>query len=310
MEESNIGRRGLAASPTVASGPPEAKRHCLFNAETMAQRLRALLVVQMLLACTVLAQDCFVYGRNGVVPFGVPRSLTSQAFGINDRGDIAGWFNDEFGDHGFLIVNGRFKMVDFPTTHVGTVVTGINNSGVAVGSYWDDANNHGFLFNGHSFTKLDYPGVNYTEPFGLNNHGEVVGFYWDGHKTHGFLYSKGHFATLDAPGAVAIQPYSINDRGEIVGHYIGADGSIDGFIYQDGQFSRLVVPSAWYTSAYGINNHGEITGTCYDVYGNHPYVFSHGQFFVLTELHNAEAHAINDTGDIAGTLDGPTSSEE
>src|SRR5262249_42885439 len=68
------------------------------------------------------------------VPNAPPES--TSAFGINDRGQIVGGYNDAIGDlHCFLLVAGTFTTVDFPRAPF-TQCAGINNKGSIVGGYF------------------------------------------------------------------------------------------------------------------------------------------------------------------------------
>jgi probable HAF family extracellular repeat protein len=56
----------------------------------------------------------------------VPGSTSTNAFGINNTGQIVGAYTDSTGTHGFLDTNGVFTTLPF-------VPTGINNVGQIVG---------------------------------------------------------------------------------------------------------------------------------------------------------------------------------
>src|SRR5262249_6843 len=67
--------------------------------------------------------------------------------GINDAGQIVGYYVNATGYHGFLYSNGTYTTLDDPSTgSFGTLATGINNAGQIVGWYEDSAGHqHGFL---------------------------------------------------------------------------------------------------------------------------------------------------------------------
>src|SRR5215471_13889150 len=95
----------------------------------------------------------------------------SEAFKINDRGDVVGQYFDDAGfGHGFLLHKGVLTTLDFPGAS-DTYAFGINASGTVVG-YWDvlDANGnllavHGYTWKGGSFTQFDFPGATDTSLF-------------------------------------------------------------------------------------------------------------------------------------------------
>src|SRR5262249_26133058 len=81
-------------------------------------------------------------------------TTTTVAWGINDLGQIVGYYVNATGDHGFLYSGGFFTTIDDPfasdasTTGFihGTHATGINNNGQNVGQYPDKNDRyHGFL---------------------------------------------------------------------------------------------------------------------------------------------------------------------
>jgi probable HAF family extracellular repeat protein len=77
----------------------------------------------------------------------VPNAILTQAFGINDTGEIVGVFTDSSNrTHGFVrAVNGSFASIDVPNAIL-TQAFGINNLGTIVGTYTDARGvQHGFV---------------------------------------------------------------------------------------------------------------------------------------------------------------------
>jgi hypothetical protein len=127
--------------------------------------------------------------------------------GINDSGDLAGWYEDSSGvQHGFVLIGKKATTVDDPggTTNV----EGINNMGEASGLYTDTSGNrHGFTYDikKKKFTELTVSGSTYVEVWGLNDKGVVA---IDGENSSGvfvgYLYCP---KANDCPaGAGAISP--------------------------------------------------------------------------------------------------------
>ena len=135
--------------------------------------------------------------------------------GINDSGQVVGWYSDASGVHSFLLSGGNYIPLDVPGLAVG-----INDSGQVVG----DGGHYGFLLSGGSYTWFDGPpippipsgGTSFeddTAPMGINDSGQVVGLYGysyildTGINTglaffaYGFLLSGGSYTRLDVPGA-------------------------------------------------------------------------------------------------------------
>jgi uncharacterized membrane protein len=131
----------------------------------------------------------------------------SQAFEINDRGDIVGLYSTDIGTHGFLLHKGVVTTLDFPTAS-DTLAIGVNEAGTVVG-YWDIVDSdgnllaaHGFIWKDGNFSQIDFPGAGATYLYGINARGDIVGE-WDsdifGTTVHGFVLTKGQFITVDVP---------------------------------------------------------------------------------------------------------------
>jgi len=120
-----------------------------------------------------------------------PSATSTQAFGINDMGQIVGSYGNESGSHGFLYsggTNGTYTTLDDPSATQGTFAQGINASGQIVGYYKNASGTHGFLYSGGTYTTLDDPlATNGTQAFGINDMGQIVGTYDNASGNHGFL---------------------------------------------------------------------------------------------------------------------------
>ncbi len=77
----------------------------------------------------------------------VPGSYSTQVTGINDGGEIVGYYYDNAGtpgvpeegaEHGFIYENGQYQTIDYPGSGGGTALTGINDLGEIVGTYGSD----------------------------------------------------------------------------------------------------------------------------------------------------------------------------
>ena len=148
----------------------------------------------------------------------------SQAFGINDRGQVVGEYKDSAGKfHGYLWDRGRFVTIDVPGA-IDTSAVGITDRGQILFGYSDDRSPlRGAVLSKGVFTRFDAPGAQITFPFGLNDRGQIVGVSGDPADPttlRGFLLAKGAkgpFTTISRPGASVTVPTGINSRGQIVG---------------------------------------------------------------------------------------------
>jgi len=115
----------------------------------------------------------------------------SAAYGINDHGDIVGWYGDgdSFQFHGYLLRNGEVTTFDLPG-YSNVSASKINNrdevivraAGTAPVSYvWREG----------ELTQVAFPGATWTRAAGINDRGDVVGQYRASDGTlHGFVAYK------------------------------------------------------------------------------------------------------------------------
>ena len=164
----------------------------------------------------------FLDSGGSFTPIAYPGAVCSNGFscgtfatGINDNGQIVGYFGDPAGvTHGFLYSNGTFTIIDDPnvvcppqtaTLGCGTFVTGINDSGQTVGRFMvpipDSGGgfaltNQGFLQSGGTFITIDNPNnPDNTFLLGINDSSQIVGSFVN----PGTGFSNGFLAT---PGVV------------------------------------------------------------------------------------------------------------
>src|SRR5262249_44363600 len=118
---------------------------------------------------------------------GDPRAAASYSFvsidysaapetvfdGINEFGDVAGWFNftpdaSPTGDTPVVFSEGQFRVIDIPGSMGGRAL-GINKKGILVGGYQDPGGGfHGFIAKGVQVTPLDFPGGTGTAATDIN----------------------------------------------------------------------------------------------------------------------------------------------
>lgn len=226
-----------------------------------------------------------------VAPTGV---VVPDIHGINDSGQMVGFFQGSFANEAFVYSNGTAVPIPIAGA-VGSIANGINGEGEIVGIYSTSqvivGNNvsratYGFLSVGNSISVVSAPGAVETDLMAINGAGQIVGsFSTDITDYQGFLDVGNAFTPLEVPGAGETFPYGINDRGQIVGTYVqcpSCQNTARGFIYSGGTFSTINVPGAVYTEASGINNHGQIVGGYVDSSG-----MSHG--FLATPVPEAPA---------------------
>ena len=122
---------------------------------------------------------------------GLGPSLTATA--INNRGDIAGFYNKTATvvDAFLKLHSGQFITLAFPGATM-TQAFGVNDSDEVAGSYTTGSGNAAV--------------------------------------THGFLWQNGHFASVNIQGGSSTTINGINDEADLVGFYTDAKGNTDGFM--------------------------------------------------------------------------------
>jgi probable HAF family extracellular repeat protein len=123
-------------------------------------------------------------------PIDFPGATATAAVGINDHGQIVGFFMDIGSQiHGFLLDDGVFTRIDFPGA-AQTAAVGINNRGQIVGevAFVSGGPSSSFLLDDGVFTRIDAPCALATRAFGINDRGQIVGVFFDSVGVgHGFL---------------------------------------------------------------------------------------------------------------------------
>jgi probable HAF family extracellular repeat protein len=137
----------------------------------------------------------YVVGEKGGLTFELltlPGSVSAQATGIDNSGDVCGFTFDSAGNmHGFLLVHGTYTQLDDPSGVGATQALGLNNNGQVVGSYTDSSgNSHGFVYtaSSSSWQTIDDPaGIGSTIVNGINDKGVLVGFSGISPTNNGFI---------------------------------------------------------------------------------------------------------------------------
>lgn len=175
----------------------------------------------------------FLYSAGAYQTLDYPGAAETFATGINDRGDIVGFYADSnAAEHGFLLSTGVYSTFDAPTA-IDTAAGDINNGGLIVGSYdtGDLDTAHGFRVKNGVITRVDLPGAINTGPSGVNDRGDTCGLFDDSATRHGFvLTASGSLTVINFPGSTATIASRINAQRVIGGNYRDADGVQHGYI--------------------------------------------------------------------------------
>ena len=192
--------------------------------------------VFVLVVCLAMAGTAFSQINSSTyhyVAINFPGAASTEAHGINNFGEIVGFFNlgvagCEFGStlctfHGFKLKNKVFTCVDIPGA-TNTRILGVNDAGDVAGDYMtSDGHIHGFLLH-HTGTlqKINQPGSSFTTASGVNNSLTVAGT-----GITGFIWKNGVFTKVDITnhtvGGESETINGISNLGVIVGSLFRQD---------------------------------------------------------------------------------------
>lgn len=264
----------------------------------------------------------------------VTGAILSDARGVNDFGDVAGWGVKSGHSYGFYWrdanLNGlceSVEMLDLGSLGgTGTIALGINNSGQVVGQSLlaSDNHYHAFVWGDDNHNGQAEPGemidLGPGQANAINNLGAVVGRgNLLGSYDRATLWQGGAAVDLGVLGGVVSCALGVSDSGYVVGWTDTIDPTViehafkwadeDGNGQADpGEMLDLDVLGTRYSGALGVNNHGQAVGWAgtndSDV---RAFIWSDDQMVNLNDLIApgsgwvlSRANDINDAGEIVG----------
>ncbi len=211
----------------------------------------------------------FVLDHGRYTPIEVPGAATTTfAFGINNRGQVTGGYDDASGRlHGFIRDrHGRFTTYDIPGAF-STIVSRINDRGQIVGDYFETEETfaqgikRGFLLDAGRLVRIDAPGASSTEVVGIDNLGRLVGEAYDATTASGYLWQRGRFTTITGPGNTQAGTSDINERGQICGSYADAlEAPTQGYLLDRGAYTTINAFDETLTQVFGLDIRGRVVG--------------------------------------------------
>jgi 6-phosphogluconolactonase len=233
----------------------------------------------------------FKFVNNAFVKLMVPNSTSTAIMGVNDNGDLVGFYRKPDGTrHGFVWWHTNVvQTLDFPGTNLTTAAMGINKAGKIVGGLWSIGSsgtfaNGGFAWKSGTFTSMNFGTtgcVKCTSLNGISNAGDISGQafrsgFWTG------LFKEGSDNDFFKYNGGDTRFTGVNDKNDILGF---AAGATIGFYANDIEagegtgdatetkptYTVLQFPgnpsSKPSTIPFGINNVRGIVGTYWDTAG-------------------------------------------
>jgi hypothetical protein len=242
----------------------------------------------------------------------------NQLLGINDSGEIAGYFGSGEEGHpnkGYLLLppygQANYENENFPHSEQ-TQVTGLNNVGTMVGFWvnekgdqigWDAVAKHGFESVEHSHTSGP---AKVNQLLGVNDSNIAVGFYTDKGVNYGYSYdiTTRKFHSVTVAEDTNVTAAAINNQNEIAGFATNSAEVVEGFLERpNGTLIRLKVPGASETTALGLNNGDEVVGSYKNSTGLHGFAWTPGFGFQTIndpDGVNTVINGVNNHGELVG----------
>jgi len=252
----------------------------------------------------LLLHFCYLSGYGQMITFAIPGANNTYITCVNDSNDIAGYFDDATGTHGFIYNGATIDVINYPVA-VQTFIYGINNSKKVVGAYnltGSLTNNEGFKYDPVTFVFTDLttnyiPSMDFTIARDINDANCVVGDY---------KQSTTHVCFSMCAGTNASFHYnykptyinSVSNNGQRAGFWI--DGSFrHGLIFFNNAWTQHDYPGSTRTMFTGVNDSNIAVGI-FNL--NRSFIYRNGLFQEIKKkgATDFQIHDINTKGKIVG----------
>jgi hypothetical protein len=182
----------------------------------------------------------FTYSKGKFTTISPPGTISTQANGINDKGDVVGCYTDSSNaQHGFVLKGTTYTTLNPPGVSTALVAAwSINNAGV-IGIYGLNSAETGYISfttknDGKTYKSFAYSkaGSEGTAIHAVANNGDIDGTYFDSAVTaHGVLFHKNKYYPFSDPnaGTVGTRADGLNIKMQIVGRYTDSSSITHGF---------------------------------------------------------------------------------
>jgi probable HAF family extracellular repeat protein len=190
-----------------------------------------------------------------------PGAMYSSLYAVsNNNIGVGVYYDSGFGMHGYMVVGGKFTVIDDPNGAAGsTSANGVNSSGTVVGSYAAaDGNSQAFSYSKGVFTDIGPPGLQ-SIAYGINDLGQSAGTFQDTDTVwKGWIFNGSAYETVVVPQATNTVVNGISVHGIAVVEWTDASSHEESSIYNGTTFTTIDVPGAVDTYAEGIDSTGDV----------------------------------------------------
>lgn len=268
-----------------------------------------------LLLFTILAAPMMAHAdpRYTITPIGAAGSYPT---GINNSGDVVGYFNPSAGvQHAFLYTGSAFQ--DLGTLGgAGSRAAGINDAGVIVGASGTTGGaTHAFRYASGSMMDIGTLGGQDSSAEAINKYGQIAGIAQNaGGFNNAFVYTGGTMQSIGTlPLGESSRGYGINSAGAVtgdsrVGPVTFPEFQNHAFLYSGGSMTDLGTFGSSYSQGTGINDYGQVVGwSGYAPNANHAFLYSGSGLLDLGTFDSGAgssiAYGINNAGQVVGYSD-------
>lgn len=207
----------------------------------------------------------------------LPSSISGFATGVNDSGQIAGYYSTLNSTHGFIYDSGSIIDISPPPLFNQVMCRGLSNGGTVVGTVVHiGGGTTAFTYTKGIFNYIPTLGGTNNEGWAINSSGQVAGTSqvpFD-QSYHGFFYNGTTAIDMGTLGGSDSYVLAMNDSGVVVG-WSWTSNSGHAFVYSTvhgmkdlNQLADATSANITMTNAFGINSGGIIVGIGYDQQGN------------------------------------------